>query len=157
MEKVLVIYYSKDGHTEKFAEKIRGMLKADIHKIEVEDSLFNMPHEDFENWAQKQAQKQEWPKIKDKPLNLAPYDTIFVGSPVWWYSISMPIVSFLLKTDFQGKTVIPFGTVGGEQWIGKFFENFEEYAKNAKVVRGAVYEESPLIDKKITDWISGLE
>jgi hypothetical protein len=76
---------------------------------------------------------------------------------VWWYSISIPIISFLFETDFQCKTVIPFGTAGGEQWIGKFFEDFEKYAKNGKVVPGVVFEESPSIDKKIEDWINSLK
>jgi hypothetical protein len=77
MEKVLLAYFSKDGHTGKLTEKITEMLGADVHQIEVEDALFTRPDGDFKHWVQRQAQKEEWPKIKDKPLDLAPYDIVF--------------------------------------------------------------------------------
>lgn len=44
---------------------------------------------------------------------LADYDVIFVGYPIWWYDAPMIIYTFLESHDFTGKTIIPFATSGG--------------------------------------------
>lgn len=41
------------------------------------------------------------------------YDTIFLGYPIWWGDMPMPVYTFLESYDFTGKTVIPFDTNGG--------------------------------------------
>jgi flavodoxin len=133
--KVLVIYYSNSGNTEKVALRIRELTGADLYKIETEEEYPAQPK--LLDFAKEQAEKEEWPKLKGKAPNLNSYDVIFVGSPVWWYSISPPLVSFLKQSDFRGKPVVAFGTSGGGQ--GDFFADFEKYAKNAKVVRGEVF------------------
>ena len=41
------------------------------------------------------------------------YDVIFVGFPIWWYDLPMPVWSFLEEYDLSGKTIIPFFTHNG--------------------------------------------
>ena len=41
------------------------------------------------------------------------YDVIFVGFPIWWYALPMPVWSFLEEYDLSGKTIIPFFTHNG--------------------------------------------
>ena len=43
------------------------------------------------------------PDLKTKAENIASYDMIFVGSPIWWGTIAPPVVSFLVGNDFFGK------------------------------------------------------
>lgn len=50
--------------------------------------------------------------------NFADYDVVFVGYPIWWYQLPMPLYSFFDKFDFAGKTIIPFSTHGGNGWSG---------------------------------------
>lgn len=46
------------------------------------------------------------------------YDVVFVGYPVWWYQMPMPMYSFFDRYDFSGKTIIPFSSHGGSGWSG---------------------------------------
>ena len=53
------------------------------------------------------------PAIANRVENMAQYDTVFVGFPIWWYVAPTIINTFLESYDFSGKTVIPFATSGG--------------------------------------------
>ena len=44
---------------------------------------------------------------------MAEYDVIFLGFPIWWYDLPMPVWSFLEEYDLSGKTIIPFFTHNG--------------------------------------------
>lgn len=46
------------------------------------------------------------------------YDVVFVGYPIWWYQMPMPMYSFFDRYDFSGKTIIPFSSHGGSGWSG---------------------------------------
>ena len=45
--------------------------------------------------------------------DMARYDTVFVGFPIWWGVEPRVVDTFLESRDLTGKTVIPFATSGG--------------------------------------------
>ena len=47
------------------------------------------------------------------PADVAQYDVVFVGFPIWWYQAPRIIETFLESCDFSGKTLVPFATSGG--------------------------------------------
>ena len=53
------------------------------------------------------------PEIAGTCANIADYDTVFVGFPIWWYVEPRIVDTFLEHYDFSGKTLIPFATSGG--------------------------------------------
>ena len=53
------------------------------------------------------------PVIAQPVQNMAQYDCIFIGFPIWWYVEPRIIDTFLESYDFSGKTLIPFATSGG--------------------------------------------
>lgn len=53
------------------------------------------------------------PAIAAPAADLDQYDTVFVGFPIWWYVEPRIVDTFLERSDFSGKTVIPFATSGG--------------------------------------------
>ena len=59
------------------------------------------------------------PAIADRVEDMAQYDTVFVGFPIWWYQAPRIIETFLESYDFAGKTVIPFATSGGSGMGGE--------------------------------------
>ena len=72
------------------------------------------------NWTNKQSRcTQEHlnrslrPAIKPIDIDFAKIDTLFVGFPIWWYDLPMPVWSFLEEYDLSGKTIIPFFTHNG--------------------------------------------
>lgn len=69
--------------------------------------------------------KNSRPAIKDKPLDVSKYDTIYVGFPIWWYIAPTIVNTFLEKYPLDGKTVIPFATSGGSS-ITKSADNLKK-------------------------------
>ena len=53
-------------------------------------------------------------------IDLNRYDTLIIGSPVWWYTITPAIRTFLRQNSLVDKTVIPFATNAG--WVGRTFK-----------------------------------
>lgn len=45
-------------------------------------------------------------------VDLASYDTVFVGTPNWAGTVTEPVIKFLSSHDLSGKTVVPFCTHG---------------------------------------------
>ena len=50
-------------------------------------------------------------EIKKFDKDLSKYDEIIIGSPVWWYSITPVIRTFLHENDLSGKVIKPFATM----------------------------------------------
>ena len=129
--KVLVIYFSLTGNTERVARHIQSQTGADLYRIETVNA-YPTERPAMTEVPKRELESGNLPALKNPPPDLSGYDLIIVGSPVWWYTVSTPLMSFLRETDFQGKPVAPFCTHGGG--IGDFFEDFRAQAQNAQVI-----------------------
>lgn len=105
------------GSTEKMAKIIQEYVGGDIFKIETETS-YPTEHDALVDFADNQRQREEKPKLKTHIENFESYDIVFIGYPIWWYSLPMPLLSFLDEYDLSGKNVIPFSTHGGSRFSG---------------------------------------
>lgn len=138
MSNILVAYFSASNVTAKLAERLAGAIGADLYEIKPE-----VPYTKADlNWMDKKSRstvemndRSCRPAIADKVDNMAQYDTVFVGFPVWWYREPSIIDTFMESYDFGGKTVIPFATSGGSD-IGDSGQNMQALAKGAKVEKG---------------------
>ena len=109
--KVLVLYYSQTSNTKTVAQEIANKLGADIEEI----VAVNPYDGDFEatiNRCMQEREKGVKPEIKPIAANLADYDTIFIGYPVWFGTYAPPVITFLSQVDLSGKKVVPFCTFG---------------------------------------------
>lgn len=105
------------GNTQYVAQLTAERLGADLFRIETAEPL----PLDYETLADQALQNQESgarPELAALIPNLEDYDTVFVGYPIWWYDMPMPLYSFFEQHDFSGKTVIPFTTHGGSRLSG---------------------------------------
>ena len=116
MSKTLVAYFSASGVTAKLAKNLAEAAEADIYEIKPAVPYTNADL----NWQNKNSRssvemkdKSFRPSIADTDANIADYDTIFVGFPIWWYVAPTIINTFLEAYDFSGKTIILFATSGG--------------------------------------------
>lgn len=155
--KVLVVYYSLSGHTKEIAEKIQAMTNGDIYEIKTEETLVSNPLLHLK--IKKQLKDGNYFKLAGKLPDLSQYDIIFVGSPVWWYTASTPMLSFLKQADFHGKKVVPFSTQGSNP--GTYFEDFAKNAKNAQLLESASFNNLPSkydaeVNNKIAQWLNKL-
>lgn len=127
--KTLVVYYSLTGKTEEIAKQIQQLTNADIYEIKTVEKF--KPNFFLYSKIKKQLKTKQYPQIESNLPDFSKYDTIFVGGPVWWYTMATPLSSFLKIADFAGKRVIPFSTQGSNP--GKYLEDFNIQSKNAKV------------------------
>ena len=109
--KMLVLYYSQTGNTKAVANEIATKLSADIEEI----VAVNPYDGDFQATIERCMQEHEQGNIPDiQPIkaDLANYDIIFLGFPVWFGTYAPPVQKFLLSADLSGKKIVPFCTFG---------------------------------------------
>ena len=107
----LVLYYSENGSTKAVAEELQKQLGADIEAIEVVEPYSGDFQATIER-SNKERESGQTPALKALKSNLADYDTIFLGYPIWFGTYAMPIATLVKEQDFEGKTIIPFCTFG---------------------------------------------
>jgi flavodoxin len=156
--KVLVIYYSLTGNTKSIAEMIREKTGGDVFEIE---TVKNYPadYSGIIAEAKRELETGELPALKKSPPDMSSYGLVLVGSPVWWYTVSTPVMRFLTQADFADKKVSAFCTHEGG--VGKFFPHFKDQAKNAVVLEGLdLYKPRQAregeVDKALDSWLGKL-
>ena len=109
MNKRLVAYFSASGVTAKVAENLADAIGTDIFEIQPE-----VPYTKADlNWMDKKARSTiemsdpaSRPAIAAKRDNIAEYDTIFVGFPIWWYIAPTIINTFLESYNLEAVPII---------------------------------------------------
>ena len=109
--KYLVLYYSQTSNTKAVAEEIASALGADLEEIVAEN-----PYDgDFNATIQRCLKEREEgviPAVKPLNVNVADYDVIFLGYPVWFGTFAPPVITWLNEVDLSGKKIVPFCTFG---------------------------------------------
>lgn len=109
--KVLVLYYSQTGNTKVVAEEFATRLGADIEAIEAVNPYDGDFAATIER-CQKEREKGLIPEIKLVKADIAAYDYIFLGYPVWFGTYAPPVAFWLNEVNLKGKKVVPFCTFG---------------------------------------------
>ena len=130
MKKKLIVYFSYTNNTKTIAELIQKKLNCDILRIETKVPYSNDYQTVVEDEQNSEA-SNHIPEIKDININLDEYDTIILGTPVWWYRPCPAIRAFLTKYDLSNKTIIPFATNAG--WLGRTFKEIEKLANKSTI------------------------
>ncbi len=111
MKKSVVIYYSQTGATKQVAQEFARLLDVEALSFDVEQP-YNGTYQETIARCQKEMAENVWPKLKDWNIDLAKYDTIFLGYPIWFGTYARPIGALVKEINFEGKTIIPFSTFG---------------------------------------------
>ena len=127
---ILIAYFSHTGNTKKIAQIIANYTDGDLAEIQRAKE-----YEDLETEAEAEILNGVHPKITISQENIAAYDTIFVGYPIWWDEAPAMIATFLAENDFSGKTIVPFCTSDSDD-IGHSLHIFNELCPDAKIAEG---------------------
>ncbi len=157
--KKIVVYYSYTGNTKKIADMIKEKLNCDF--LELTPKIpFSTDYQTVVDEYQNNSIDNKEVEINDININLNDYEEIIIGTPVWWYTISPVVVTFLKKYDLSGKVVIPFATNAG--WLGKTFKDVQKLCPNSKVEKEMNIVFKSYSDnlktniKDINNWIASL-
>jgi len=159
MSKKLIAYFSVSGVTAKVAKEIAAVEGADCFAIQPE-TPYTAADLDWRNPQSRSTVEMKdldcRPAITGRVENMADYDVVFVGFPIWWGREPSAVDTFLTAYDFGGKRIVPFCTSGGSD-IGQTAQRIQSLVgENAcvdtgKRLGGEVSEE----DLKI--WTKGLQ
>ena len=139
MSKKLVAYFSASGVTAKVAENLSDALGADLFEI-VPKVRYTKADLDWRDKTSRSTiemnDSASRPEIEALRDNIADYDTIYVGFPIWWYVAPTIINTFLEKYDFSGKKIILFATSGGSKF-GKTVEELKvSVSADTEIIEG---------------------
>jgi len=175
--KILIVYFAVAENSDVDAVssasvltdggEAKGMSKfiADIIAERTGGELFSIRTEnqypgvynDLADYAKNEQDNGVLPVITDKIENLDDYDVIFIGYPIWWYTMPQAMYSFFEEYDFSGKTIIPFDTHYGSG-NGGTFRRIAGLEPGAVVKDGlAVHQNSVSSSRQtVVDWLEGL-
>ena len=154
--KTLVAYFSATGTTARCANKLAALAGGEIYRI-----VPAQPYTEADlDWNDKQSRTSIEmnnpdcrPAMKDKKENIADYDVIFIGYPIWWDLAPRIINTFIEGHDLTGKTIIPFATSGSSALAASAAALQRSYLaldwKEGRLLNRAD-------DKSIRDWLDKL-
>ncbi|WP_286077573.1 flavodoxin [Alistipes finegoldii] len=112
-DRALVVYFFCTNTTKGIADRIVEATDAATWRIEPEIA-YTSEDLNYNNSSSRANREQNDPSarpaIKGKCENLADYDVVFLGYPIWWGKAPKVIFTFLESHDLAGKTVVPFCT-----------------------------------------------
>ena len=115
-KKILVAVFSASGVTKKVGREIARIAGADFYEF-VPEEIYTAADLDWMNKKSRSSLEMNdpaaRPRIAGSALDMASYDTVIVGFPIWWGVAPRIIDTFLESYDFSGKKIIPFCTSGG--------------------------------------------
>lgn len=155
--KVLVVYYSWSGNTRVIAETIKKLTGADMLEI-LPETPYPAVYGQTVDIAKKETGAKYCRPVKTKIPDLSDYDTVFVGSPNWWGTVSSPIRTFLTQAKLAGKNVVPFMTHEGSR-MGRAVSDIKTLCPNSKIlealpVRGGSVRGA---EKTVAKWLDSMK
>ena len=132
--KVLVLYYSLTSNTKNVATEIAKRLDADIEEIALVEP-YDTAFQATIDRCKADREKGILPEIKPLKSNVADYDWVFIGYPIWFGTYAPPIASLLEKVDLSDKWVVPFCTFGSGG-LESSAKDLAEKQPNAKILPG---------------------
>lgn len=181
-ERTLVLYFSRMGNMDKdtdldaitsasinlengdYVGNVELMADHIAEKVNADDVMLIKTLEpyssDYDETVEKgegQNQNNIRPELDVDIDNLDEYHTIFLGYPIWNYTIPVAVASFLEQYDLSGKEIILFGSSGASS-VEATIETVSEYQPNAEVTGGLTIRHNEILDSDrnstIDDWLN---
>lgn len=157
--KVLVVYFSAQGHTEEVANKIAENLNVDIFEITPADP-YSSDDLDWTDDNSRVSKEHDDESLRNVELtstsvdNWDSYDTVLIGYPIWWGVAAWPVDTFVSANDFTGKTIIPFCTSASSS-LGQSGGLLKEEAGTGNWLEGQRFSSNPS-DSDIKEWTDSI-
>jgi flavodoxin len=150
---VLVAFLSRSGNTRVVAGQLARANRAELFEIVPADP-YPEDYRQTVDLAKRQTDAGVEPALQTLVTEIARYQTVFLGFPIWGMTAPPPIRSFLAQHDLSGKTLVPFITHGG-YGTGQSLQVLKRMAPGAKLVEGFVMQADQERDtlERVTRWL----
>ena len=154
-KKILTVYYSNGTHTKEVAQKLHSIVGGDIKEIELTEKYPNNIFK-MSKLIRKQIKEGFLPKIED--IDILNYDIIFIGSPIWNFSMSLPAKTFLKNNNFENKTLIPFFTFSGGANKKNIINEISDFTKVNDIIKPLFMFENGifLTKEQLIKWLNNI-
>ena len=152
-DKMIVIYFSRTGNTEKFANYIQKNANITSFKI-IPSTPYPEDYDTMLNVAKEERETDARPEIQNPLTDISQYDYILLGYPIWHSHIPNIIITQLEKLNLNGKTIYPFNTHGGSG-VGSSISDIKTYASGANVKDGKPINGNQIQSEEdeVIDWL----
>ncbi len=155
MKKSLILYYSYEGNTEKVAEMLKKRLDCDIESIKPVKEMVSKGFSKY-IWGGAKVFMHKKPELVSISSDIESYDTLWIGTPVWAFTVSPPILSLINMDAVKNKDIYFFYTHEGGP--GKIEEKIKKLLDPSNTVKSAIgINRAKLtwneIEKEIDDWV----
>ena len=156
-QKILVAYFSATGTTEGVAEQIAEGLSCALYEITPQDPYTDadLNYSDTNSRTTSEMNDENArPAISGSVSDMAQYDVVFLGYPIWWGEAPKIINTFLESYDFSGKTIVPFCT-SGSSGISSSVSALKPLASGATWLEGRRFG-GGVSDETVMEWVRSL-
>ena len=150
MNNTLIVYYSLFQNTANLALEIAIQTDGTIREL-IPDKNYSFDYNTAAKEVRNQISRGFCSKLVSGNDPIDDYQTIFIGSPNWFKTLAPPVMSFLKRHNFAGKTVIPFCTHGG----GGFGQIENDVAKECSksIILPGIVVNGTVTSEEVTNWL----
>jgi flavodoxin len=168
--RALLVYFSRPGENYSYGDRVNlevgntkvaaGMIRDLVDVDEYEIIAIDPYPEGYEATVQRNVQEEnedERPAIAGPLPDLAAYDTILLGSPVWNVQAPMIMRTFIESVDLTGKTIHPFVTYAVSR-MGRVRDDYAEKLPDTTVTEGLAIQGETVRDARpdIQQWLQSI-
>jgi flavodoxin len=152
----LVAYFTRTGNTQLIANIIARATGATLFRI-VPAQPYPDDYEEQVAQATNERERGFEPPLQETVTDIARYQTVYLGFPVWGETTPAIVRSFLTQHDLTGKTLVPFITHGG-YGPGSSEKVVTAHAQNARIEAAFIRQcdqERQTIDE-VKEWLNNV-
>lgn len=100
--KTLLVYYSFTGNIEKAASAVKDQIPTDVIRIQPAQKGLNYAADNYslgsdlvDQIRHNPSEVSSYPAIDPANVDFSKYDTVIIGTPLWWSNMAAPMQTFL--------------------------------------------------------------
>ena len=139
------ISFYNEPNTKILAEMIAERTHGDLFEIKTVKP-YPKEYRPATEAAKQEKEENARPEIVGELPDLSKYDVVFLGYPIWWSDMPMPVYTFLDRENFAGKIILPFCTHEGSGLSGtdrRIAETTKADVKDGFALAGHIAQSSP--------------
>ncbi|MBO1701515.1 flavodoxin [Eubacterium callanderi] len=150
----LIAYFSYTGHTKGVAQQLQNLTGGTLFEIQPQEA-YSSDYDITERQGRKETHDGYRPLLTEQVSNLDSYDTILLGTPNWFNTVTPPVATFLSENDFSGKKIALFCSNGGGG-LGHTVSDIRFICKGADVLDSlSIYEDGGAdVKAKLMAWLN---